>query len=226
MLQQDFLYYTEMFHSIQGEGKSIGKNVVFIRLSNCNLKCIYCDSKHSWTKGTKIKFSDIYKYYVDCKAQGIIITGGEPLVQKNVIEKMLKYDVYPYKYVEVETNGTINPGSKLFELVDQFNISPKLENSGNAKKDRYKPKVLKKIIEQSNDCIFKFVISDEKDLQEIEEIITENNINKKQVYLMCEGVDSESQLKNQQNIIQIALEKGWNFSPRAHILIWDKKQKV
>ena len=76
----------EVFTSIQGEGKDCGTHALFIRLSGCNLKCSFCDTKYSWTEGTQTIQEDIIKkikeYRDKFNNNYIIWTGGEPLLQE------------------------------------------------------------------------------------------------------------------------------------------------
>jgi len=217
---------TEMFHSIQGEGQTIGKNVVFLRFSGCNQHCWFCDSKNTWDKDQffekEISIDEVIKYYRETKAQGLVLTGGETLLrQKDIIGLLLAYD---FKHVEIETNGTIQFDYELRNLVDYWNVSPKLESSGNAKKTRYNKESLVSLSYENS--IFKFVIASEEDLDEVEYIIDDLKLDKWQIYLMTEGTTREKQIKTQQKVIDICLERGYNYSPRTHILIWDSKKLV
>jgi len=221
--------YCEMFHSIQGEGRTIGKNVVFLRLSGCNLKCTYCDSKYSWSDGKFIQMSDIIDYIKSTKANGLVITGGEPLLQLEAIKCLLvdiSNEIGKDFHIEIETNGTIKIGiydNYLFSNV-YFNVSPKLKNSDCF----YKlDDVRVNLIHFNNyfkNSIFKFVVSSKDDIDEIN-ILCEG-FNENRIYLMPEGITREVQIKNQIDVIDICKEFGYNFSPRTHILIWDNKKGV
>ena len=99
------LRVNEIFTSIQGEGYWTGMPCTFIRLQGCNLKCAFCDSKSTWdlNGGTEMSIQDIVNT-VSHLARHIVITGGEPLLQENVVELVhaliwANYDVY------IETNG-------------------------------------------------------------------------------------------------------------------------
>ena len=119
------LFINEIFPSIQGEGKSIGKPVIFIRAWGCNSGCTYCDSKYSWEdKKEKFEISitdiitEIEKYP---NINHWVITGGEPLLQQKGFSKLTmafykKHGKLPI--IEWETNGTIKP-SKQIEKITQ-----------------------------------------------------------------------------------------------------------
>lgn len=99
----------EVFYSIQGEGKYIGKPVIFVRTAGCSLKCPFCDTADSWMfpddNGVNIKhlLPDIMRASNTCKT--VVITGGEPTEQRDLyqIAEELKFNGYD---VHLETNGT------------------------------------------------------------------------------------------------------------------------
>ena len=107
----------EMFYSIQGEGYHTGTPAVFIRLSGCNLKCAFCDTKHQ--NGKEITEEEIVSYVCQYPCSLVVITGGEPSLQltESLIDKLHKYG----KFVAVETNGT----KELPKNVDWITVSPK-----------------------------------------------------------------------------------------------------
>jgi 7-carboxy-7-deazaguanine synthase len=102
--------YIEMFHSIQGESQSVGMNVVFLRLAKCNLACSFCDSKYSWKEGIEISVDEVIYFVKESRANGIVITGGEPLLHPEtpqLVESILNAGIS----VLVETNGTFDIGA-------------------------------------------------------------------------------------------------------------------
>ncbi|MGB9641998.1 MAG: 7-carboxy-7-deazaguanine synthase QueE [Candidatus Ratteibacteria bacterium] len=116
----------EIFSSIQGEGWRQGIPAVFIRFSNCNLKCEFCDTPQAFTKRmvmteerivqTVKEFSQKYPGIVN-----VVITGGEPYLQDfSKLARMLKGEKF---FVSVETNGTI--WRKI--PADWICVSPKLQ---------------------------------------------------------------------------------------------------
>lgn len=101
------LSISEIFHSLQGEGSDIGLPTIFIRLAECNLRCTYCDTTYAQEKGTTMIVSDIISHISEWKCKRVCITGGEPLLQKNVYNliDVLLADGYQ---ISVETNGSID----------------------------------------------------------------------------------------------------------------------
>ena len=110
----------EIFESLQGEGRNMGRPCVFIRFAGCNLKCPWCDTD------VKRRFSaspdEILKEVKGFKAKSVILTGGEPTLVKEMPELVaaLKKDGY---WIGVETNGT--NAADWFGFVDYVACSPK-----------------------------------------------------------------------------------------------------
>jgi len=73
----------EIFESIQGESSYAGLPCLFIRLSGCNLRCSYCDTKYAYNKGRHLSIAAIIKKITACYTPVVELTGGEPLMQKN-----------------------------------------------------------------------------------------------------------------------------------------------
>jgi len=175
--------------TIQGEGKNAGKPVVFLRLSQCNLHCIWCDTPHTWNwEGTKfahpIKFvqteeehlmsvDDVFLKVLEKSGgeiESLVISGGEPLLQQKELTDLLRVLKSIGWFVEVETNGTVPLRPEFAILIDQINCSPKLANSLDPESLRIKKKTLEQLASNSK-VNFKFVVSDEGDVPEILSIV-------------------------------------------------------
>jgi len=171
------LKINEIFRSIDGEvcGYSTlhsfglqGGWSIFIRLQGCNLRCPYCDTLESLSLegGQKKTVSEIIREVENLsigKIKKVTITGGEPLLQKNLI--FLLENLYDIKYsISIETNGTQKLSKSIRQFVDSFIIDIKLKNSGiqididNLKKNNFH-------ITNNND-FFKFVITNEEDFKD------------------------------------------------------------
>jgi 7-carboxy-7-deazaguanine synthase len=220
----------QVFYTLQGEGVSIGRPVIFLRLHYCNLKCDWCDTKYTWDKSDERYFSEPERWSIrevidelqkyDC--QRVVITGGEPLIQADAIDELIK-SLPDYKF-EVETNGTIKPSKLMIERDVRFNVSPKLSNSLNDKKSRYKQDVLR--LFNTIKSSFKFVVIGKKDLEEVEEIVDSCEIDKEKVILMPEGVTLEAQVEHGREIAEICKKKGFRLVPRLHIYLWGNERRV
>lgn len=117
------LKVNEIFYSLQGEGAQTGKPVIFVRLSGCNLKCSFCDTKHE--EGSEMTLDTIL---TKVKEQStvcnyIIFTGGEPLLQLN--EEIIQFFTHAGYGIGLESNGTIPISLSMRDLVSYITISPK-----------------------------------------------------------------------------------------------------
>ncbi|MFH1905553.1 MAG: radical SAM protein [bacterium] len=101
------LKVNEIFKSIQGEGSFAGRLCSFIRLTGCNLRCIYCDTKYAYKKGDYLSIEEIIQRVKTLGQNLVELTGGEPLLQKETTE--LIDTLIKQKYIVlIETNGTIS----------------------------------------------------------------------------------------------------------------------
>lgn len=229
------LHISEKFRSIQGEGQTMGVPAIFVRLSGCNLLCKsrdwVCDSIKVWQKGVKTNFEQVLsKDWVDSLRNGthLVFTGGEPMLHQKNIEKYLRWFFGKYNFmptIEVETNGTKTPNSYLLEFVDYWNCSPKLENSGETFGRRIVSDSLKAINNSKGKKIFKFVISSESDMQEIERDFS-SLIDSKNIVLMPAGENQEELDITRPIVAQYCADNGVRYSERLHIVIWNKKTGV
>tara|TARA_Y100000385_G_scaffold199399_1_gene206475 strand:+ start:106 stop:873 length:768 start_codon:yes stop_codon:yes gene_type:complete len=240
----------EIFHSLQGEGVTTGLPSVFIRASLCNLHCRWCDTDYTWNwQGTpwehdndttpgyqkfkkethlvELDVAEVARIVSSLPCYNVILTGGEPLLQDEAwcsLMTQLKARDNQYRF-EVETNGTIVPSKTFDSLVDQYNISPKLANSGNNSEIRCRSKALA-YFAGSEKSWFKFVIADEHDLLEAEELLTDHNLAHNKILLMPEGRDAETLQKRRLWLADACREKNYRFSDRLHIHLWGAKRGV
>ena len=240
----------EIFHSIQGEGVSLGVPSIFIRTSLCNLHCRWCDTDYTWNwENTpwphdrdsepgyrkfkredhivEMPIEEIAQLVTAFPCKNIILTGGEPLLQQPGWIALLQHlrSIDPDYRFEVETNGTITPTAELDALVNQYNVSTKLTNSGNSPNLRISPDTLA-YFAQSEKSWFKFVIAEPSDLEEIKSLITEHNLPKNRVLLMPEGRDDQALQQRRLWLADICRDEGFRYSDRLHIQLWGSKRGV
>ena len=239
------LAVSEVFYSIQGEGKTVGIPSVFVRLGGCNLMCggmgtqfdgelhngaeFRCDTVEVWMKATSKGLHEILPQ--DCvkairNGAHVILTGGEPTMQQAGLYEFISYiktTINQNAYFEVETNGTIMPNQFLLEQIDLWNCSPKLRNSGMDNAMTYKPDVIKEL--NKKNTIFKFVVNSDKEWEEIERDYLPI-VDREKIYLMPAGENQELLNENKQRVVELAKDKYLNFTTRLHIEIWNKKTGV
>ncbi len=97
----------EIFYSIQGESTTMGIPTVFVRFTGCNLRCSYCDTEYAYHNGEQKNLEEILKEISKFKVEHICLTGGEPLLQKNLLF-LIKKLVSIRKQISIETSGAIS----------------------------------------------------------------------------------------------------------------------
>lgn len=219
------LFVSEIFGSLQGEGPKAGEPAVFLRLAFCNLKCSWCDTKYTWDwskydmakEVRPMPLEEVEEAIRSYAIKHLVVTGGEPLLQAKRLEPLLRrLEGY---YVEVETNGTVPPPPGLLGLVAQWNVSPKLGNSGNPFEARLKWPALRCFARLPN-SYFKFVVVEPADLLEVDALVSELELPPCRVLLMPEGTAPEAIEGRMRWLKGEAARRGYHLSPRLHILLW------
>ena len=100
------LAVNEIFHSIQGESSFAGLPTVFIRLSGCNLRCVWCDTAYAFEQGDRMEIDELLERVAAYDCPLVEITGGEPLLQPQVIPLMDQLLKHGYE-VLIETGGSL-----------------------------------------------------------------------------------------------------------------------
>ena len=217
-----------------------------MRLSMCNLTCKGfasadsphgCDSFVSWSVKNRFTLDKVLDVLED---EGHVkhlrehaiwkITGGEPLIQQKTLLQLMEMFVKRFGFIpkiDFETNATIEPLPEWAAYKATFTTSPKLSNNGDPEEKRYKPAVLRWHVQHGSG--FKFVVSEQKDLDEVyEKYINHPDvlIPKHRVWLMpCCGSRAEHTEKAA-TIAELCKSNDLKFSPRLQLVIWDKALKV
>ena len=105
------LRITEIFYSLQGESSTIGLPTLFVRLTGCPLRCVWCDTEYAFTGGDYWEMDDLIDKIESYKPQNICISGGEPLAQKAPCEELMKKLCDKGYKVSIETSGAIDISS-------------------------------------------------------------------------------------------------------------------
>jgi organic radical activating enzyme len=226
----------EIFASLQGEGPSQGKPCAFVRLSRCNLACVWCDTAYTWRfegderphrsgesydrKSNQVMLSDeeTARRIAALGQPRLVVTGGEPLLQGPALARMLAL-LPPGIAVEIETNGTVAPTAALDALVRQYNVSPKLAHSGNPQELALVPERLAHWAAEPRAC-FKFVISEPADVAEALALVEAHAIPRERVWLMAEGTDSATLHRRERWLAQLCLRHRLTLSKRLHIELY------
>jgi 7-carboxy-7-deazaguanine synthase len=224
------LVVSEIFGpTIQGEGPSQGRRAAFVRLGHCNLTCSWCDTAYTWDwagrNGTahdphvelrRESVLEVLDQIALMRASLVVITGGEPLLQRTALTKLVERLDEDGISVEIETNGSQQP---LESQSVRYNVSPKLTGSGVAPGKALQPDALRAYARNPG-ASFKFVIIDVAELDEVEQIARTYDIRSSRIWIMPEGRDLATVLERGRELAPLAVSHGWNFTTRLHILLW------
>ena len=222
---------SEIFYSVQGEGRLTGMPSVFIRTSGCNLRCRWCDTPYaSWNpEGEKLTAAEIMKRIAPHHAHHVVLTGGEPIIAPGIHKLAASLRKAGY-HITIETAGTIPPAGIACDLAS---ISPKLANSTPSPEEidsvwierheqsRLRPDILREWIATA-DYQLKFVYSRPRDLEEIQSLLTEigTPIPPANVLLMPEGTDVETLAARQKELLGICIATGHRYCDRLHLRLF------
>ena len=212
---------------MQGEGPSAGRPCIFLRLAHCNLRCSWCDTKYSWDfqsypieRETRVEtVAELARRIAALGVPRLVITGGEPLIQARGIVELLA--LLPADLaVEVETNGTLAPPPELCRRVTQWNVSPKLENSGEPAARRLVPVALE-VLRATERAFLKLVVATLADAEEAEALVLLMLWPRERVLFMAQAA-TRAELNARGPVVEAeALRRGLRYSPRLHVERWD-----
>jgi 7-carboxy-7-deazaguanine synthase len=207
------LEVTEIYKSVQGESTYMGLPCVFIRLTGCNLRCIWCDTPHAFHDGKKLSIHQIIDEVKSYDINLVEITGGEPLLQKEVFPLMESLLKNKFK-VMLETSGSLainNVPAKVIKIIDL-----KCPGSGEENKNLWENLNHLTSIDE-----IKFVIADKTDYEWSKKVLQNYELDKK-VPVLFSPVFEKLKLKD---LTEWILED--NLPVRLHIqlhkYIWDQK---
>ena len=221
----------ELFYSLQGEGVSMGRPSVFLRLALCNLQCSWCDTAYSW----KWKPGEKERHVVDWPEKRIaeeirsfpvkhvVVTGGEPLLQQEALIRLCV--LLPGYTFEIETNGTLVPDERLDSFIGQYNVSPKLGHSGNASARSLVPESLEWFA-VSPKAWFKFVVGDPADVDEVQSLQDRYGMSCDRVLLMPKGTTSGELTVVRSWLADECLKRAYRLTDRLHVHLWGSRPGV
>jgi 7-carboxy-7-deazaguanine synthase len=106
-LDADHISLNEVYRSIQGECRHMGRPTTFVRTSHCPLRCTWCDSKYTFTQGTPWTLTDVVDECRRLAAPNVCLTGGEPLAQPQAFDMVRRLAEAGFD-VEIETSGSVD----------------------------------------------------------------------------------------------------------------------
>jgi len=225
----DRIRVAETFTSLQGEGRLTGTRSFFIRTSGCNLRCWFCDTPYaSWhPEGEMQSVETLVAAAVESGCSHVVLTGGEPLLPplSSELVRLLRAQSL---HVTIETAGTIDR-----ELTaDLMSISPKLAGSGPKRgvspsssstwvqrheQRRWRPDVVRQLIERSLDYQVKFVVDEPDDFAQAAAAASELGVPSANVWIMPQGI-TEAQLDRQASWLRpLCQQHGFQYCDRMHV---------
>lgn len=222
LIKMDFKV-VERFVSINGEGRRSGQLAIFIRFAGCNLNCSYCDTLWANEKDVSyelISSKDIYDYIKSQKIKNVTLTGGEPLMQKGIVELLKVLSKDKELYVEIETNGSVLLDEFLdIENSPSFTMDYKLPSSNMENK-----MALDNFRYLTNKDTVKFVSGSIEDLEKAKEIIKKYNlVNTTNIYIS--PVFGKINLDTIVEFMKNNKMNGVNLQLQLHKIIWDTNKK-
>ena len=154
---RDALRITEIFHSLQGEARTVGLPTVFVRLTGCPLRCVYCDTAYAFSGGELLSQEEILRQVADYEPAYVTVTGGEPLAQPDCLGLLKGLCDAGYE-VSLETSGAISVAGVDARVVKVLDL--KTPASGEVERNDYDNLALL----TPNDQL-KFVICDRTDYE-------------------------------------------------------------
>ncbi|MCG7981528.1 MAG: 7-carboxy-7-deazaguanine synthase QueE [Candidatus Thiodiazotropha lotti] len=127
------LRITEIFVSLQGESNTVGLPTVFIRLTGCPLRCVYCDTEYAFSGGEKMSIESILQQLSELRINRVCVTGGEPLAQAACTELLRRLCDAGYE-ISLETSGALDISAVDPRVVRVIDL--KTPGSGEVSKNR------------------------------------------------------------------------------------------
>lgn len=208
------LRITEIFYSLQGESNTVGLPTVFIRLTGCPLRCVYCDTSYAFSGGKKIEIDVIVAQAEQYGTKYITVTGGEPLAQPGCLELMTKLLDKGY-VVSLETSGALDVSAVDPRVVKVMDF--KTPSSGELSRNLYQN------IEYLNqkDQV-KFVIGNDEDYDWSKTLLTEYGLPNRCDILFSPVMGQQHPTELAEKILKDRLAV--RFQLQLHKILWDDAQ--
>ncbi len=210
----------EIFNSIDGEGLRTGELATFIRLAGCNMKCSYCDTLYALNSnsGEELDIDEIIQRVEKYKTKNVTLTGGEPLIHKDIDLLINRLINKGYK-VNIETNGSVPIEkylNKCLITMDYKTPSSLME----------KNMLLSNIERLTENDVLKFVVN-ESDLDTVEKVMRDYKIKS---YIYISPIFGEMQPNKIVEFMKKMNERGINMCKvrvqvQLHKIIWDPNMK-
>ncbi|MDD1606040.1 MAG: 7-carboxy-7-deazaguanine synthase QueE [Methylococcaceae bacterium] len=208
------LRITEIFYSLQGESNTVGLPTVFIRLTGCPLRCVYCDTAYAFTGGKKIPLTEIIAEVAQYGCKYVTVTGGEPLAQPACLELMTQL-LDKGHIVSLETSGALDVSAVDPRVIKVMDI--KTPSSGEVDKNLYA-----NIDHLTAHDQIKFVIGNDKDYHWSKATLTEYDLLNRCEILFSPVMGQQNPTELAEKILSDRLPV--RFQIQLHKLLWNDAQ--
>ena len=210
------LRITEIFHSLQGESTLTGLPTIFVRLTGCPLRCVYCDTEYAFNGGEKREIAEIIAEIKGYGCNRVCVTGGEPLAQPNCIELLTSLCDAGFE-VSIETSGAMDVSEVDPRVIKVMDL--KTPASGEMARNLYDNLFFLDAKDQ-----VKFVVLDRKDYDWAKLKIAEHNLSEKVHVLLSPGYMDLEPATLAEWILEDRLEVRMQI--QLHKVLWGEKQGV
>ncbi len=204
------LRVTEIFYSLQGESRTVGLPTVFVRLTGCPLRCVYCDTNYAFTGGRKMSIAEILDDVGSYRPRYVTVTGGEPLVQRGCLCLLDALIEKGYE-VSLETSGALDVSEVNPSVVKVLDL--KTPSSGEASKNLYRNLDFLDRKDQ-----LKFVIMNEQDYEWAKAIMEEYRLSDRCEVLFSPAMGAQNPTELAEKILRDRLQV--RFQIQLHKILW------
>ncbi|MDY0132672.1 MAG: radical SAM protein [Desulforegulaceae bacterium] len=210
------LIVNEIFCSIQGEGLDQGRPCVMIRLTGCNLRCSYCDTKYSFNQGIAVEIESILEKIDSYKVNLVEITGGEPLLQENT-PKLIQVLLSKGFKTLIETNGSYD-----LDLVEKSCVKIMDIKTPSSKMDKFN--LYSNLEKLENEDQLKFVVENKKDFDFAVDLIKKSNLKIRPENIIFSPVFGKTDLRDLASWV-IKEKSDSRMQIQMHKVIWPESMR-
>jgi 7-carboxy-7-deazaguanine synthase len=210
------LRVTEIFHSLQGEARAVGWPTVFVRLTGCPLRCVWCDTAYAFAGGERMALAEVLDQVARYRARRVCVTGGEPLAQPACLDLLDALVAAGYE-VSLETSGALDVSQVNPKVAKVLDLKP--PGSGEEARNRYANLDFLTALDQ-----VKFVIADEADYAWAKAKLAEHRLPERCEVLFSPVAGKQDPAELAEKILRDRLNV--RFQVQLHKILWGDRPGV